>query len=362
MQNGIFDGLFVLEMANNHLGNVERGKRIISQYSKIVLDNNIKAAIKLQFRDVDNFIHPDYIHNNDIRYIKKTRNTKLSINEYKELVDCIKAAGLIPMATPFDEHSVNLCQTFAMPIIKIASSCINDWPLIEAIGYTKKPVIVSCGGASLQDIDRIVSYFEKKDIPLALNHCVSIYPSEDNELELNQIDFLKTRFKDHVIGFSTHEYHDWTASMFIAYAKGARTFERHIDIVDGGVEVSAYCSLPPQIDTWFKAYNKAVEMCGADGAKHRLLPEKEIRYLDNLVRGIYAKRDLPSGHQLNANDYYAAIPLLAGQISCREINENPVLRTSVKKDQAIMLQNIDNVGDCSLHEMIYDRGLKTCSK
>ena len=100
---------------------------------------------------------------------------------------------------------------------------------------------------------------------MALNHCVSLYPTEDRELELNQIDFLKNRYPGHIIGFSTHEYHDWTSSMLIAYAKGARTFERHIDIDKDGIPVSKYCSLPHQIDTWFKAYHKAREMCGPPG-------------------------------------------------------------------------------------------------
>ena len=91
---------------------------------------------------------------------------------------------------------------------------------------------------------------------------MSLYPSEDGELELDQIDFLKARFPNTVIGFSTHEFTSWDASMHIAYAKGARTFERHIDIDYQGVPVSPYCSLPEQVDTWFKAFKKAKEMCG----------------------------------------------------------------------------------------------------
>jgi sialic acid synthase SpsE len=81
--------------------------------------------------------------------------------------------------------------------------------------------------------------------------------------------------------------------MLIAYAKGARTFERHVDIQTDGVTVSPYCSLPEQIDTWFKAFHKAKEMCGASTTQKRIPPVKEIKYLDSLVRGVYAKRDLP---------------------------------------------------------------------
>ena len=98
------------------------------------------------------------------------------------------------------------------------------------------------------------------------------------------------------IGFSTHEYNDWSSSMLIAYAKGARMFERHIDIESDGVKVSPYCTLPHQADAWFKAFHKAKEMCGAPGTQKRNPPKKEIEYLDALVRGVYAKGNLPEGY------------------------------------------------------------------
>jgi sialic acid synthase SpsE len=139
------------------------------------------------------------------------------------------------MATPFDEVSVELCVELGVELIKIASSDINDWILIEKIATTKKPVIVSTGGSSLKDIDDLVKFFNRRGIPLAINHCVSLYPSEDHEIELNQIDFLRRRYPHNVIGFSTHEQRDWQTSIAIAYAKGARTFERHIDIAADGL-------------------------------------------------------------------------------------------------------------------------------
>src|SRR6266513_5598447 len=96
-------------------------------------------------------------------------------------------------------------------VLKIASSDLNDWMLIEKNAEAKKPVIVSTGGSSLKDIDDLVQFFDNRHIPLAINHCVSLYPSEDHELEMNQIDFLRDRYPDHIIGFSTHEYQDWTS-------------------------------------------------------------------------------------------------------------------------------------------------------
>ncbi len=360
MNNKIFEDLFVLELANNHWGKRERGIKIIEDFAKIIRFNNVRAAIKLQFRDVDTFIHKDFKDRQDIRYIKKTMATKMDIKDYQILVDAVRQNGCITMATPFDEKSVDTCVKLGIEIIKIASSDLNDWILIEKIATTRKPVIVSTGGSSLKDIDDLVTFFEHRDIPLAINHCVSVYPSEKSELELNQIDFLKNRYPNHIIGFSTHERNDDIESaMMMAYAKGARTFERHIDIEADNIPVSPYCSLPSDLDRWIKAYQKAVQICGHSAVAKSIAPRKEITYLDALVRGVYARYDLPKGHKLTDEDVYLAIPLQKGQISCRELMRGEVLLTDIKKDEPIKIAQIDSpyAHNASLKELIENRGL-----
>jgi N-acetylneuraminate synthase len=279
--------------------------------------------------------------------------------DYQKMVTMIKQGGCLPMSTPFDEKSVDLCEELGIEIIKIASSDINDWLLIERIAKARKPVICSTGGSSLKDVDDLVTFFANRGIPLAINHCVSIYPSEDHEIELNQIDYLRNRYPNVTIGFSTHEYHNWEWSIMMAYAKGARTFERHIDIDDGSMKVPAYNSLPEQIDTWFKAFKKAKEMCGPPGTEKRIPPEKEIKYLDKLVRGVYAKRTLPKGHKVTESDVYLAVPLLRGQISCRELMWGEVLLNEIPADGAILIDNIDSpyATNDDLKKIIYARGL-----
>ena len=360
MKNKIFEDLFVLELANNHWGKRERGIKIIEDFAKVVRFNNVRAAIKLQFRDVDTFIHKEFKDRQDIRYIKKTIATKMDIKDYQILVDAVRKNGCIAMSTPFDEKSVDTCVKLGVDIIKIASSDLNDWILIEKIATTRKPVIVSTGGSSLKDIDDLVTFFEHRDIPLAINHCVSIYPSEKEDLELNQIDFLKNRYPNHIIGFSTHEYNeDLESAMLMAYAKGARTFERHIDIEADGIPVSPYCSLPQDIDRWIKAYQKAVIICGHSSTAKNIPPRKEITYLDALVRGVYARWDLPKGHKLTDEDVYLAIPLQKGQISCRELMRGEVLLADIKKDQPICISQIDcpYAHDPALKALIEKRGL-----
>ena len=359
MNRDIFEELFVLEMANNHWGDVDRGLKIINDYSRVVRFNNVRAAIKLQIRDVDSFIHKDFRDRQDIRYIKKTMEANLTREGYVRLTEAIRKSSCLPMATPFDESSVDFCCELGMQILKIASSDINDWVLIEKIATTKKPVIISTGGSSLKDLDDLVLFFERRNIPLAINHCVSLYPSEDEDLQLNQIDFLRKRYVGHTIGYSTHEHTSWSASMFIAYAKGARTFERHIDIDADGRPVSPYCSLPHQIDEWFKAFHKAKEMCGASGDIKRSPSRKEIEYLDGLVRGVYARHDLPAGHVLTDKDVYLAIPLQKGQISCRELMSGEIVLRPCPKDGPIMIDGIDSPYSHNdrLMQLIYKRGI-----
>jgi N-acetylneuraminate synthase len=331
-------------MANNHWGNVVRGKKLIQDFGAIVRHNSVRAAIKLQFRDVENFIHKKYKGNQDIRYIKKTEATKLSRIEIETLVQEIRKVSCIPMATPFDEKSVDLCAELNLPIIKIASSDVNDWLLLEKIASTKIPVIASSGGANEKQLDDLVAFFEKKQIPLAINHCVSLYPSEDEQLELNQIDYLIERYPEHVIGFSTHEYRSWEASMLISYAKGVRTWERHVDIDHEGVPVSPYCSKPEQIDRWFKSYQKAKEMCGGSNQERRTIPKAETEYLNALVRGIYLRNNINAGFEItNENfpeNFYMAVPLLKGQLSVKEVMSGITIKHSLSKDSPLMVDDI----------------------
>jgi hypothetical protein len=105
-------------------------------------------------------------------------------------------------------------------------------------------------------------------------------------------------------------------------------------------------------------------MCGGSGETKRVPKEVEIRYLDALVRGVYAKRDLPAGYTLDHermdDDVYLAIPLQKGQISCRELMSGEVLGRPLKADEPVMIDDIDSAyaHDAALKQAIYTRGLE----
>jgi N-acetylneuraminate synthase len=151
--------------------------------------------------------------------------------------------------------------------------------------------------------------------------------------------------------------------MLISYGKGARTWERHIDIDYENVSVSSYCSLPHQCDLWYKAFHKAREMCGGRSASRRVISRREIEYLDALVRGAYARRDLPKGYVFSKEsferDFYLAIPLRKGQLSCREVMNGEKLISDLSANSPLTINDIDGPysENPALKALILNRGL-----
>jgi len=322
-----FEDLHVLEIANNPWGNLGRGIKIVDAYADLAEQYNIKAAIKLQLRDLNTFIHEDFKSVGEgskvadlkgtKRYIQKTQRTEFSKEDLFQLVQHIRGRNLTAMATVFDEASIQTSLDLDLPALKIASADVSDLNLLEAAAETGLPIAISTGGSSLECVDAAMDLLASQGTQVALNHCVSRYPSEAFELNLNQLDVLKERYPEVTLGFSSHEYQDPTASTLMSYAKGARTWERHIDIpYPAGHEqsrVSPYCLIPAQAELWFKAFHLAKEMCGSVQNGWRDISEEEIQYLHALRRGVYYRRNITPGEVIKHCDVYFAVPCQEGQ-------------------------------------------------
>ena len=141
----LLDQLYIFELANNHQGSVAHGLKIIEMVAQIARKHQIKAAVKLQLRDLDTFIHPDYKGRTDVKHIGRFESTRLSMDEFRQLINAIRDHGLLTVATPFDEQSVQTCQALNVQVLKLASCSATDWPLISAMINAKKPVIASTG-------------------------------------------------------------------------------------------------------------------------------------------------------------------------------------------------------------------------
>ncbi|NQT30031.1 MAG: N-acetylneuraminate synthase family protein [Candidatus Saganbacteria bacterium] len=320
MKRNRFNKLFIFEMANNHMGDVEHGLKVINEIKDVCAGFDFKFAFKFQYRQLDTFIHPEFKDRKDIKYVKRFSETKLSRADFLRLKEEVIKAGFVAVCTPFDEASVDLIEKHNFDIIKIASCSFSDWPLLERIAKTNKPIIASTAGASLEDIDKVVSFFKHRDKMFALMHCVAAYPTPNESLELNQISLFKERYPDVAIGYSTHENPDNFAAAKMAIAKGASILERHVAVPTDKYKINAYSSTPAQVKEWLKSAKQAYEMCGVEN-KRLEFPAAETASLKALRRGIFAKRALKKGEHITLADTFLAIPTIDNQITANDFSK-----------------------------------------
>jgi len=312
--------LFVFEMANNHMGDVEHGLRILREMHAVSKDFDFHFGFKLQYRHLDTFIHPDFKGRTDFKYVRRFSETHLDADELRMLRDEMKALGFVAVCTPFDERSVDLIEEHDFDIIKIASCSFTDWPLWERIAKTDRPIIASTAGAPLEDIDKVVSFLEHRDKDFALMHCVAEYPTCDAHLQLNQIGFLKQRYPQVSIGYSTHESPDNVDAVKMAIAAGAAIFEKHVGVPTEQIRLNAYSATPAQIRRWLEAAGQAFEMCGVSGARPQF-SEKEGASLRSLRRGVFARRRIQAGERIGPADVFFAIPTSEGQVTANDMSK-----------------------------------------
>ena len=312
--------LFIFEMANNHMGDIEHGVRIVREFKKVAAEfSRFKFSIKLQHRD-DTFFHPDYVRRLDYKYIKRFTETKLSRENFKRLKDEIQDAGFISMCTPWDEPSVDMMDELGFDVIKIASCSFLDWPLLERVVKSDKPVIASTAAAEIGDIDRVVSFLAHRNKSFAIMHCVGEYPCLREHLELNQIDYFRARYPGVMIGYSTHEEPGNLDSVRIAVGKGAALFEKHIALPTEKYAVNAYSATPDQARKWLEAAVDAYEMCGVSGRRKDVF-EKEIQDIEPLYRGAFAAADIKKGGKINSQDLFLAMPNRPGQLAAKHVSK-----------------------------------------
>lgn len=336
--------LFIFEMANNHQGSVEHGKRIIREIRKVCDEfQQFDFAFKFQYRDLDTFIHPDSIGRDDIKNVKRFKDTRLSLSQFQKLLDEVRANQFQAICTPFDEISVDRISEQKYDYIKIASCSFNDWPLLEKIAEKKMPVIASGAGSSIEDVKKVVHFFENRNIELSLMHCVAEYPTSNEHLQMNQIDFYRTMFPNLRIGFSTHEAPDNMLPIKIAVAKGAQIFEKHIGVPTDTIVLNGYSANPDQIREWLKSAEEAYEICGIVGERY-YSTEKEQSDLAALKRGVFVREGLKSGQIIGKDDVYFAFPCQPGQLVTSDLskyNHIKVCGENIEKDKPVMYGEVE---------------------
>ncbi|MEK4909012.1 N-acetylneuraminate synthase family protein [Niallia sp. FSL M8-0099] len=333
--SSIFDDLIIFEMANSHQGSVEHGINIIKEMGKIARKYNVKAAVKLQYRDLDTFIHPDFKIREDIKHIPRFMGTRLSFEQFCELINAVKDEGMVTISTPFDEEGVKWCVEQGLDIIKIASCSALDWPLLEEVVQTGKPLIISTGGKTVSDIDKIYNFFTHRKSEFSLLHCIAEYPAPLGNLQLDFIDRMKKRYRNITIGYSGHEDPDDHIVSMLAFAKGARIFERHVGLPTDSITLNAYSMNPEQADKWVKSIIDAQNMCELKKENTKYISQEEIDSLNSLARGVFAKKQLAKGEVISKEDVFFAMPCQKGQLVSGDFYEGMVATRDYQINEAV---------------------------
>lgn len=261
------------EIGINHNGSVETARKLIYAASAAGCE-----AVKFQKRTI-HLVYSKEELDRERQSPFGTTNGALKLGleldgpKYRQIAATCQPMGMLWFASCWDTVSVDFMEFYDPPAYKIASASITDLELVDYTAATGRPIILSTGMSTLQEIDAAVDVIRAAGAPLLIMHCVATYPSEDRDLNLRCIPMLKHRYECPV-GYSGHER--GLATTLAAVAMGACAVERHITLdrtmwgsdQAASIEPHALCRLVRDI--------RAIEAAMGDGTKRVLDAEKPI--------------------------------------------------------------------------------------
>ena len=334
------DCFFVAEIGANHCGSVETGKKLIDM-CKLAGVN----AVKFQKRSNKNlFTKKIYnsIYDNPNSYGRTygihREKLELSIKQFKQLKKYATKKGLLFMCTPFDLESVTELESINLEAYKIASADITNLPLIRKIAKTRKPTFMSTGCATMPQVIRAHKEFTKINKNLCLMQCTSIYPPKYDQFHLNVIDTYMNKFKNTIIGLSSHE--SGIAMDLVAFVKGARVIEKHVTLNRAMKGTDHAFSLE------FVGLKKTIEYLSnakkafGSSSKHQMKEEKEK--LKKQVKSIVVSKNILSGKKINIQDVSFKVnggdgldpsylnKIIGKRIKNKLLKDDPILTSNLK--------------------------------
>ena len=219
--------LVIAEIGVNHDGSLARAVQLVELAAEVGAD-----AVKFQIFKADRLLHPSagFAKYQEARCeadnpAEMLRRYELPPLEIVHLVAIARQCGLMPLATPFSLEDVDLIEQLDLPAIKIASPDLVNRPLLERVARLRRPMLVSTGAATMEEVDRCAAWLREWRAPFALLHCVSAYPTPASEAHLSWIGELRDRF-DVPVGYSDHTTEVISGAIAVAY--GACAVERHL--------------------------------------------------------------------------------------------------------------------------------------
>ncbi len=300
----------VAEIGHNHQGELEKAKALIHAARECGVD-----AVKLQKRDnrrlfTRAFYDSPYDNENSFgrTYGEHREALELGKSDWFELGSYSREEGLGFVAAAFDEPSADFLAELGVDAFKFASGDLPNVPFLRYVAAFEKPMFLSTGGGTLEDVDRAVDAITATNSQLCVLHCTASYPADVEDLNLSVIATLRERYPELVIGLSDH--HNGIAMAPVAFMLGARAFEKHFTLNHAWKGTDhAYSLMPDGMRRFVRDLHRVPAALG-DGVKRRL-PSEE-RPLEKMGKKLVAARELPVGHVLVPGDLEARSPADGG--------------------------------------------------
>jgi len=291
---------FVAEVNSSHNGNIETARKMIDAAADIGAD-----CVKFQSWSAASLYSKTYYDENPIakRFVERFA---LTSTQLKQMASYARAQGIEFSSTPYSEEEVDfLLEECRAPFLKIASMELNNPRFLSYIGRKRVPLVLSTGMGTMEEIRRAVQTLEDAGAEeICLLHCISIYPTKVETLNLRNILGLRKEFPHFPIGFSDHTEDD--AAAVAAVTLGAALIEKHLTLDRSKVGMDNGMATEPE------PFRKLVDKCrmvqrGLGSEEREVFPE-ELAQRRKMRRSVVVVKDLPAGHVLCAEDLYAKRP------------------------------------------------------
>jgi len=297
-QRDVGDGctpFVIAEIGVNHDGSVHRALQLVAAAAGAGAD-----AVKLQIFRANSLLHAsaslaEYQKGTDaVTPADLLRKYELPTEDIRRVVTRIRELNMIPLATPFSPGDLEIIEAMRLPAIKIASPDIVNRPLLEVAAATRKPLLISTGAATLEEIRTTVQWLDEWNSTYALLHCVSSYPTKTADVNLCWIDELWHEFGG-VIGYSDHSTSILSGAL--AVAAGATILERHLtyDRRAKGPDHAA-SSDPGQLERYVRMVRDAQAFRGVRG-KIVLPCEQDVRTVSR--QSLVLRKSLSAGETIS---------------------------------------------------------------
>jgi N-acetylneuraminate synthase len=280
----------IAEIGMNHNGSYNNAIKLIDLAYKAGAD-----CVKFQMRDLETLYSEEALNlsSSDLstQYtLGLLKKFELTFKEFKDLHQYAEKKGLIFMCTPWDLVSVDKIDSLGVPCFKIASADLTNIELISHVISKKKPIILSTGMSTQEEIDITLSFLEKHNAEYALLHCNSTYPAPFKDINLNYLEKLKSY--NSPVGYSGHER--GVAISLAAIAKGAKIIEKHITL-DRNMEGPDHSASLEYND--FKQLVDSIRQIelALGSSSDRKISQGELINRENLSKSIFAKNDIKKG-------------------------------------------------------------------